>query len=70
MLTIPRAAAELDITRATLWKHITSGRLKGAQQLSGPGSIWVIDREVLDAFKAAHPRRTRKPGPKPRRPAP
>lgn len=68
LLTIPRAAEELDVTRATLWKHIKSGRLTGAQQLGGPNSVWVIDREVLEAFKAAHPRRTKKTGPKPRAP--
>lgn len=65
MLTIPQAAAELDLTRATLWKHIKSGRFNGAQQLGGENGTWVIDREVLDAFKATHPRRTTKPGPKP-----
>lgn len=66
LLTIPQAAAELDLTRATLWKHIRSGRLNGAQQLGGPNGLWVIDRAVLEAFKTAHPPRGRKPGPKPK----
>jgi predicted DNA-binding transcriptional regulator AlpA len=68
LLTIPQAAAELDLTRATLWKHIKSGRLTGAQQLGGENGVWVIDRDVLDAFKATRPPRLRKPGPKPHRP--
>ncbi len=69
LLTIPQAAAELDLTRATLWKHIKSGRLTGAQQLGGQNGVWVIDRQVLETFKAEHPpRATGKPGPKPRRP--
>jgi helix-turn-helix protein len=70
LLTIPMAAAELDITRATLWKHIRAGKLEGAQQLGGAGGTWVIERQALEAFKAANPRRTRKTGHPRRAPPP
>lgn len=65
LLTIPEAAKELDLTRATVWKLVKSGKLPHSEVA---GRFKLIDWDALQVFKATK----RDPGwPKgrPRKPA-
>lgn len=55
MLTIPEAAKELGLTRATVWKLVDSGKLPHAEEA---GRFKLIDWDELQAFKA----KERRPG--------
>lgn len=47
-MVVSAAAADLGISRVTLWRYIKAGRLKAERV----GPLFVIEREALEAFKA------------------
>ena len=46
LLTIPQAAAELDLSRQRVWLLVTTGRIK-AQRI---GQAWLISERELTRF--------------------
>lgn len=53
-MLVPQAAAELAVSRFTVWKYIDSGRLPATRV----GRDWIIRRSDLETFKGQR----RKPG--------
>lgn len=50
-LSIPQAASRLSISRWTLWKYVTSGKLKASRT---PGGHYRISEADLNEFKRQH----------------
>lgn len=59
MVLIPAAAAEANVTRATLWRYVKAGVLP-AQKL---GRDWVIRRADFEVWKAKRRKAGRPPKP-------
>lgn len=68
LLSIPVAAKELGMTRASLWRYVDAEKLPAEKY----GRDWLIRREDLEKFDRERrpPGRPRKPTPKPRTPQP
>lgn len=68
LITLPEAAEELGLCRATIWNYVQAGLFPSAARLGrGPGR-WHVSSEDVDALRPTLAGCGRPSGPRPRQP--